>query len=103
LDSSPSVIGWSIPSIFVWVKARAQRKHLEECIDQIGKLDKNAIEDKIKGYYVHGKISEEHRQFLKDRISEYYEEEKGSDMVRRPRDVLAAPMYQILHGTVQKM
>jgi hypothetical protein len=74
-----SVIGWSIPSIFGWVKAKAQRKHLEECIDQIGKLDKNTIEDKIKEYYVHGKISEEHRQFLKDRISEYYEEEKGSE------------------------
>ena len=26
------------------------------------------IQDKMKGYYVHGKISEDHRQFLKDRI-----------------------------------
>lgn len=39
---------------------------------QIDKLDKNAIEDKIKGYYVHQKISEDHRQYLKDKISEYY-------------------------------
>jgi hypothetical protein len=38
-------------------------------------LDKNAIEDKIKEYYVHGKISEDHRQ---DRISEYYESGKES-------------------------
>jgi hypothetical protein len=49
------------------------------CIEQIGKLDKNTIEDKIKAYYVHGKISEDHRQFLKDKISEYYENEKGSE------------------------
>jgi hypothetical protein len=43
-------------------------------VNQIGKLDKNAIEEKIKGYYVHGKISNVHRQFLEDKISEYYEE-----------------------------
>ena len=71
-----SIIGWSIPSIFGWFKARKQLEHLEECINQIGKLDKNAIEDKIKGYYVHGKISEDHRQFLKDKISEYYDSVK---------------------------
>jgi hypothetical protein len=65
-------------------KAKAQRKHFEECIDQIGNLDKNAIEDRIKEYYVQGKISEEHRQFLKDRISEYYEEEKGSERYGAP-------------------
>jgi hypothetical protein len=76
-----SIIGWSIPG---WFKARTQRKHLEECINQIGKLDKNAIEEKIKGYYVHGKISEDHRQFLKDRISEYYENEKGSERYGAP-------------------
>jgi YVTN family beta-propeller protein len=54
-----TVIGWSIPSIAGWYKARMQLKHLEECINQIGRLDKNAIEDKMKGYYVHGKISDE--------------------------------------------
>ena len=74
-----TIIGWSIPSIAGWVKARRQLEHLEECIEQIGKLDKNTIEDKIKAYYVHGKISEDHRQFLKDKISEYYENEKGSE------------------------
>ena len=72
-----TVVGWSVPSIAGWVKSRTQLKHLEECINQIGKLDKNSIENKINGYYVLGKISEEHRQFMKDRISEYYEEEKG--------------------------
>jgi short-subunit dehydrogenase involved in D-alanine esterification of teichoic acids len=74
-----SLIGWSIPSIIGWVKARTQRKHLEECITQIGKLDKNAMEEKIIGYYVEGKISEDHRQLLKDKISEYYENQKSSE------------------------
>ncbi len=71
-----SLFGWSIPSIAGWYKARKQLEHLEECINQIGKLDENAIENKIKGYYVQGKISEDHRQFLKDKISEYYEKVK---------------------------
>jgi hypothetical protein len=53
-------------------KARIQRKYVKECINQIGKLDKNAMEDKIIGYYVDGKLSEDHRQLLKDKISEYY-------------------------------
>lgn len=74
-----SIIGYSIPSIFGWVKARTQLKHLEECINQIGKLDKNAIEDKINRYYVHGKISEDHPQYLKDKISEYYENVEGPE------------------------
>ncbi|MGA9149365.1 MAG: YncE family protein [Candidatus Nitrosopolaris sp.] len=81
-----SIIGWSIPSIFGWAKARTQLKHLEECINQIGKLDKNAIEDKMKVYYVHGKISEEHRQFLKDRISEYYDSVTGPSGPSTKRD-----------------
>ena len=78
-----SVIGWSIPSIIRRVKARTQRKHLKECITQIGKLDKNAIEDKIIGYYVDGKISEDHRQLLNDKISEYYED-KDSERYGAP-------------------
>jgi hypothetical protein len=51
-----TIIGWSIPSIFRWAKARTQHKHFKECINQIGKLDKNAIEDKIKAYYVDSKL-----------------------------------------------
>jgi uncharacterized membrane protein (DUF106 family) len=74
-----TVVGWSIPSIAGWVKAKRQLEHLEECVSQIGKLDKNAIEEKIKGYYVHRKLSEDHRQFLKDKISEYYGSVKGSE------------------------
>ena len=60
-----------------------QRKHLRECIhmieDDVGKSDKNAIEEKIIGYYVEGKLSEDHRQLLKDKISEYYGSVKGPE------------------------
>jgi YVTN family beta-propeller protein len=71
------IIGWSWTSIVGWLKTRTQYKHLKECIKQIGTLDKNAIEDKMKEYYLEGKISEAHRQFLKDKISEYYGRMKG--------------------------
>jgi YVTN family beta-propeller protein len=74
-----SMIGWSWTSIVGWVKARTQRKNLRECLNQIGRLDKNAIEEKIIGYYVDGKLSEDHRQLLKDKISEYYGSVKGSE------------------------
>jgi hypothetical protein len=46
--------------------------------DDVGKSDKNAIEKKITEYYVEGKLSEEHRQLLKDKISEYYDSVTGS-------------------------
>lgn len=46
--------------------------------DDVSKLHKNVIEDKILGYYVEGKMNEDHRQLLKDRISEYYGSVKGS-------------------------
>ena len=74
-----SIIGWSWNSIVDLAKAKMQRKHLKECIEEIGKLDKNTIEEKITGYYVDGKISEDHRQLLKDKISEYYGSVKGSE------------------------
>ncbi len=64
----------------VYADERAHNNHQVQKHEQnIGKLDKNRIEDKIKGYYVHGKISEDHRQFLKDNISEYYEKEESSE------------------------
>jgi hypothetical protein len=47
--------------------------YLKECIHQIGKLDRSAIEEMVTGYYVDGKISESHRQLIKDKISQYYE------------------------------
>ena len=66
-----------------WRRARTQRTHLEECIkmidDDVDKSRKNTIEKKIIGYYVKGKLSEDHRQLLKDKISEYYGSVKGSE------------------------
>jgi len=70
---------WLTPTVIGWRKARTQRKYVKECINQIGKLDKNAIEDKILAYYVDGKLSEDHCQLLKDKISEYYDNVKGSE------------------------
>jgi hypothetical protein len=37
------------------------------------------MEDKIIGYYVDGKISVDHRQILKDKISEYFDSVKRSE------------------------
>jgi hypothetical protein len=66
-----------------WRRARKQRTHLRECIkmidDDAGKSHKDAIEDKIMGYYVDGKLSEDHRQLLNDKISDYYGSVKGSE------------------------
>lgn len=73
-----SMIGWSIPSIMGWVKARTQRKYLKICINQIGTLNRNDIEEMITGYFVDGKISDSHRELLKDKISEHYEKIKDS-------------------------
>jgi hypothetical protein len=75
-----TIIGsaWFLPVLATSFKTRVQLKNLEECISQIGKLDKNSIEDKMKRYYLSGKISDDHRQFLKDSISEYYDNTKGS-------------------------
>jgi hypothetical protein len=49
--------------------------------DDVDKSYKNAIEEKIIGYYVDGKLSEDHRQLLKDKISEYYDSVQGYDSV----------------------
>jgi hypothetical protein len=66
-----------------WRRGRNQRTHLEECIkmidEDVGKSRRDAIEKKIIGYYVKGKLSEDHRQLLKDKISEYYGSVKGSE------------------------
>ena len=70
-----SLFGWSIPNIMGRVKARTQRGHLKECINEIGKLDKNTIEEMITRYYIDGKISESHHKLLNDKIAEYYEKD----------------------------
>jgi hypothetical protein len=55
-----------------------------ECISQIGKLDKNAIEDKIIGYYADGNLSDVQHQLLNNKISEYYAKEKGAERYGAP-------------------
>ncbi|MFY9798657.1 MAG: hypothetical protein WCC17_18955 [Candidatus Nitrosopolaris sp.] len=70
---------WLTPAIIGRRKTSTQRKYFRECENQIGKLDKNAIEEKVIAYYVDGKISQDHRQLLNDKISEYYEKEKTSE------------------------
>jgi hypothetical protein len=63
-----------------WLRGRKQRRlqevsltHLKECIkmidEDVGKSHQNAIKEKIMGYRVDGKISDDHRQLLKDKIS----------------------------------
>jgi hypothetical protein len=44
---------WLTPTVIGWRNARRERKYVKEYINQIGKLDKNAIEDKITGYSLH--------------------------------------------------
>ena len=73
------VSSWLTPAIIGWRKTKRQRKFFRECENQIGKLDKDAIEEEIIGYYVDGKISQEHRQFLNDKIAEYYKKENDSE------------------------
>ena len=49
---------WLTPTVIGWRKARIQRRYVKECINQIGRSDKNAMEDKVIGYYVEGKLTE---------------------------------------------
>ena len=55
------------------------RAYLRECIKMID--DDVSKSDKIFGYYVDGKLSEDHRQLLKDKISEYYGSVRGLRVV----------------------
>jgi YVTN family beta-propeller protein len=73
-----SIIGWSIPNIVGWLRSKGQRKHLEECLNQIGKLDREKIEEKITKLYVQGKLNDSHHRLLNDKIAEYYEIVKDS-------------------------
>jgi YVTN family beta-propeller protein len=75
---------WLTPVLIGWRKTKTQRKYFKECENQIGKLDKDAIEEKIIGYYVDGKISQEHRQLLDDKISQYYKKQNGSQRYGAP-------------------
>ncbi|MGC2575175.1 MAG: hypothetical protein WA364_27020 [Candidatus Nitrosopolaris sp.] len=70
---------WLTPTLIDMRKARTQRKYFKECISQIGKIDRNAIEDKVIGYYADGKLSDVQHQLLNDKISEYYGSVKGTE------------------------
>jgi YVTN family beta-propeller protein len=81
-----SIVGWSIPSIVGWVKAKrmgrtsnAYHKRINSLYDD-GKLDYSDIEslDKLRSHlsdtHAKGKISDQHYQNLKNEISVLYEE-----------------------------
>jgi YVTN family beta-propeller protein len=68
----------AIPGISLWIKTRRERNYLKMVMNEIGKLDKNSMEDVINASYTAGKINKDDREILKDRISEYYKHEKGS-------------------------
>lgn len=74
---------WLTPALIGWRKIRTQRKYFKECISQIDRLDKNAIEDKIIGYYADGKLSDVQHQLLNDKISKYYNQ-RGSERYGAP-------------------
>ncbi len=78
-----SIVGWSIPTIIGWAKARRQEvgvryyhKRINSLYDD-DKLDENDIKslDKLKNdmtdAFAKGKISELHYSILKDKISNY--------------------------------
>jgi hypothetical protein len=80
------IVGWSIPSIIGWVKARRQGRRANQYYKRInrlyddGKLDEDDIADldRLKTdftfVYTKGKISEQHYANLKGEISVLYEE-----------------------------
>jgi YVTN family beta-propeller protein len=81
-----SIVGWSIPSIIGWIRAKKQGRALNQyhkranSLYDDGKLDENDIEslDSLKrdiaDAYAKGKISDQHYGNLKNEISMIYEE-----------------------------
>ena len=81
-----SIVGWSIPSIIGWIKAKRQRARLgryKRRIDSLyndGKSNQSDVEDldnlksDIADAYAKGKISDQHYGDLKNDISIQYEE-----------------------------
>jgi hypothetical protein len=70
---------------------------LRECIkmidDDVGKSHKDVIDDKIIGYYVDGKLSEDHRQLLKDKfLSTMAAPLVPRDMAHRSREITQSAM-----------
>jgi len=69
----------AIPGISLWIKTRRERNYLKTIMNEIGKLDKNSMEDIINASYTAGKINKDDREILMDRISEYYKNERNSE------------------------
>jgi YVTN family beta-propeller protein len=81
-----SIVGWSIPSIVGWIKAKKQQRRVKSrhlCIkslyddnrlDEKDIADLNGLNTDIMGDYVKGKISEQHYDNLKNEISILYEQ-----------------------------
>jgi YVTN family beta-propeller protein len=80
-----SLVGWSIPTIIGWIKARRQIRKVNQYHKRItslyadDKLDKNdikslnALKRDITDAYAAGKINEQHYNNLKDEISRHYQ------------------------------
>ena len=80
-----TIVGWSIPSIIGWIRAKADAGRLNNFHKKIkslyddGKLDENDIEalDRLRGKildaYSKGKVNDKHYESLKSEISLLYE------------------------------
>jgi hypothetical protein len=75
-----TIVGWSIPSIIGWTRARTKRKKtVKEYADIINSLssasDRNSL-DRIKNQVIHAHITEKISEFqykiLNEKISEHY-------------------------------
>jgi uncharacterized membrane protein len=96
-----SIIGWSIPNILGWIKARKIARISKDYHGRInalyddGKLNYGHIDslDKLRGdlsdVYAKGAISDEHYQNLKDEITVLYEEiySKRIDSITERQDI----------------
>jgi hypothetical protein len=81
-----SIVGWSIPSIVGWIKARKVAAISNEYHEKInalyddGKLDygdigrMNELRDNLSDIYAKGALNDEHYQNLKNEIAVLYEE-----------------------------
>jgi hypothetical protein len=56
----------------MWLNGKRKRKYVKQCMDQIGKLDKNTMERQIVRLYMEGKIDESQHDFLVDKINDNY-------------------------------
>ena len=62
----------SLSAAYPWLNGKRKRKYVKQCMDQIGKLDKNTMERQIVRLYMEGKIDESQHDFLVDKINDNY-------------------------------